>query len=344
MGSVTVIGVCVVAYTLYERGDGWDSLFLLFFSLTQHNETSSKRVFARLFLPTLALLQYLFKNAGSTSHSPPRFSQMRSPPSISGGSLQGSSTENALKSPLNGKWKAFPDESPASSPDGDGSTRNSSSSSSQKRGKRGSSTKKKQSSKLRGSVALSRRVLTLAMHVNILYTTVRYSPEGINFGDDVELVVILALVAFIFSLPSFPGIAIICIFGLNYTFRYALGRYWSSVAVPLFGFAFSVLGDALMAALQWVGIDAPQCAEILGNSSILLKAQQLLQACPGANDAIHAWNGFCDNHEGMYALLFLAEPWVVELFVWLCNRLRIDVRDVVAPPPPLLRSDRSISD
>nr|ADD95741.1 hypothetical protein [uncultured organism MedDCM-OCT-S04-C2] len=180
------------------------------------------------------------------------------------------------------------------------------------------------------------------MHVNVLYTTVRHSPEGVYFGEDVELVVILALVAFIFSLPFFPGIAIICIFGLNYTFHYILSSSWSSVAAPLPGIALSTLGDAWMAAMQWVGIDAPQCAEILG--SMLPKVQQLWQACPEANDVLLAWDAFCDNHEGMYAVLFLAEPWVVELFVWFCNWLRIDVRDVVAPPPSPLRSGKSISD
>ena len=43
--SLGVLAVCISSWLLYERGDGWDSLFLVLFSLIQLIDDQSTKLF-----------------------------------------------------------------------------------------------------------------------------------------------------------------------------------------------------------------------------------------------------------------------------------------------------------
>ena len=162
---LTVVGICTVALALYERGDGYDATFLLLFALSQHAESTNNRVFCRIFLPCLSLIQYFFKHIHTNNERTLWNQSVRH-----GGNGAGPTTT--------------PTASPGSSPESS-------------KGK----TKSKSTSKtyVKGSIALSRRFLTLSLHLSVIFHTVR-NPESIgSMTEEKEVVLLMLISVFIFS-------------------------------------------------------------------------------------------------------------------------------------------------
>ena len=196
----------------------------------------------------------------------------------------------------------------------------------------------------KGSLKLSRRILTLACHLNVIRNAVHRSPLGTRVNDELELVVYAAILVYVFSLPVYPAISIIAIFLMAYGAR-GLWDNWNSIAScvrpQLTRFADVALHS------MW-GISAQQLQCRIGDATDFLQP-----AAPGA--ASHAslayiaslfsagvgmcyrfisknTRRFCtllvENEECMYAMVLMCEPYIItamlRLLSWLgiCGRSR----------------------
>ncbi len=310
LGSVGVLAICGAAWILYERGDGWDSLFLILFSLSQLIEDSSTKLFWKCFLPALSLCQYLFKHYSQPSSRAHALVHKTSKIDI---------VNREPVSPDSVRIGGSPREDRKSA-----RTFNENINSNAKHGK----------AVIRGSSLLARRLLTLTCHLNVLRNVIHNSPSGLQIvNDEVELVVYAAILTFVFSLPVFPGIGIAIISLLVYIINFTYG-HWEEIIRLLDTFITTFISICtVVQPLKECHVPEVFRNAWISGHEIYATIGRSLQA---SDFASILWTNsraiietvcsvILENEECIYAVVFLTEPLFIGYMKQLCAMLGIGV-------------------
>jgi len=328
--SFGVLAVCLFSWILYERGDGWDALFLILFSLSQLINDPSTKLFWKCFLPSLVLCQYVFKHYSQPS------SRVRGLVARGAGA---SAARKRKKQPIPTSPASPESASPDTPQDCPSSESTKARTSSRTRTSSISSNTGKDNFNgkiCRGSTQLSHRVLTLTCHLNVIRNTIHHSPIGSRVNDEVELSVYAAMLLFVMALPVYPGIAVITTSLLAHGSHYLLNN-WDAITSFLWPKVTYVCGVARQ-ALRGPAADATQtvlCAVASATSEVSANASSEslahvaallargMSACHSVVSEYLPRLGavMSENEECLYAAVFVCEPYLtaamMKAFSWL---------------------------
>jgi len=332
--SLGILTVCLSSWILYERGDGWDSIFLILFSLSQLIDDQSTKLFWKCFLPSLVLCQYVFKHYSNPS------SRVRG--LIARGRGAGTVADAARKKqptkPSSPASEAsdtsrehFQSESAKTSPSRAGSMTSSS----------GNGNGNGNGKLYKGSTKLSRRVLTLACHLNVIRNTIHHPPIGARVNDELELVVHATILLFVFALPVYPGIAVIAI-SLMVHGSHSLFDNWDGITGMICPKVVHAC-DMTLRAVWDIDVQQLQChvtravssaSDVLPSVSyeslayIMPVLSRSMRSCYGIMSEYTLRLGavMIENEECIYAVVMVCEPYltpaIMRIFSWLGIRRR----------------------